>query len=131
MDIKPWSSETDIDAMEKAVRTIEADGLLWGQCKSIEKRIVYFDCYLFLFIAKQVPVAFGLHKLEIACVIEDDKVRPKKKIFLLIIVYSYTYYRLELIFSKKRFVNLMNTFNQLTLLPSINFKQMTFFFYST
>jgi translation elongation factor EF-1beta len=80
-DIKPWSSETDIDAMEKAVRTIEANGLLWGQCKSIEKRIVYFDCYLFLFIAKQVPVAFGLHKLEIACVIEDDKVRNKKKFF--------------------------------------------------
>jgi hypothetical protein len=73
--------------MEKAVRTIEADGLLWGQCKSIEKRIVYFDCYLFLFIAKQVPVAFGLHKLEIACVVEDDKVRNKKNFFSLLFIH--------------------------------------------
>jgi elongation factor 1-beta len=43
LDIKPWTSETDINAMEKAVRTIEADGLVWGQCKSIEQRIIYFD----------------------------------------------------------------------------------------
>lgn len=34
LDVKPWDDETDIDAMEKAVRSIEADGLLWGQCKN-------------------------------------------------------------------------------------------------
>jgi hypothetical protein len=32
-DIKPWDDETDINAMEQAIRSIEADGLLWGQCK--------------------------------------------------------------------------------------------------
>ena len=30
LDVKPWDDETDIVAMEKAVRTIEADGLVWG-----------------------------------------------------------------------------------------------------
>jgi hypothetical protein len=34
LDVKPWDDETDIDAMEKAVRSIEADGLVWGQCQA-------------------------------------------------------------------------------------------------
>lgn len=42
-------------AMEKAVRGIETDGLLWGA-------------------AKLVPLAYGIHKLQISCVVEDDKV---------------------------------------------------------
>lgn len=33
LDIKPWDDETDLQAMEKSVRSIEADGLVWGQCK--------------------------------------------------------------------------------------------------
>lgn len=41
--------------MEEHVRKIEADGLLWGA-------------------AKLVPLAFGIHKLQISCVVEDDKV---------------------------------------------------------
>lgn len=41
--------------MEKNVRSIEADGLVWGQ-------------------AKLVPVGYGIKKLQIACVVEDDKV---------------------------------------------------------
>lgn len=32
-DIKPWDHETDINAMEQAVRTIEVDGLLCRRCK--------------------------------------------------------------------------------------------------
>ncbi|XP_045491286.1 probable elongation factor 1-delta isoform X2 [Colias croceus] len=55
LDVKPWDDETDMKAMEEAVRKIETDGLLWGA-------------------AKLVPLAFGIHKLQISCVVEDDKV---------------------------------------------------------
>ena len=33
LDVKPWDDETDMAEMEKLVRSIEADGLLWGACK--------------------------------------------------------------------------------------------------
>jgi elongation factor 1-delta len=33
LDVKPWDDETDMQEMEKQVRTIEMDGLLWGACK--------------------------------------------------------------------------------------------------
>ncbi|CAF5051883.1 unnamed protein product, partial [Rotaria sp. Silwood1] len=55
LDVKPWDDETDLEAMEKAVRSVEADGLVWGQ-------------------SKLVPVAYGVKKLQIGCVVEDDKV---------------------------------------------------------
>ncbi|KAL0871360.1 hypothetical protein ABMA27_005100 [Loxostege sticticalis] len=55
LDVKPWDDETDMKEMEKQVRTIEMDGLLWGA-------------------SKLVPVGYGIHKLQIMCVIEDDKV---------------------------------------------------------
>ncbi|XP_022822179.1 elongation factor 1-delta isoform X2 [Spodoptera litura] len=55
LDVKPWDDETDMAAMEKAVRDIATDGLLWGA-------------------AKLVPLAYGIHKLQISCVVEDDKV---------------------------------------------------------
>lgn len=55
LDVKPWDDETDMVAMEAAVRKIEMDGLLWGA-------------------AKLVPLAYGIHKLQISCVVEDDKV---------------------------------------------------------
>ncbi|XP_012531390.1 elongation factor 1-delta isoform X2 [Monomorium pharaonis] len=55
LDVKPWSDETDMKEMEKEVRKIETDGLLWGA-------------------SKLVPLAFGIHKLQISCVVEDDKV---------------------------------------------------------
>lgn len=42
-------------AMEKLVRTITADGLLWGT-------------------AKLVPLAYGIKKLTISSVVEDEKV---------------------------------------------------------
>ena len=55
MDVKPWDDETDMAAMEKQVRTIVMDGLLWGA-------------------SKLVPLAYGIKKLQIMCVIEDEKV---------------------------------------------------------
>jgi len=55
LDIKPWDDETDMAALEKSVRSIEMDGLLWG-------------------VSKLMPVAFGVKKLQIVCVVEDDKV---------------------------------------------------------
>ncbi|XP_037048879.1 probable elongation factor 1-beta [Bradysia coprophila] len=55
LDVKPWDDETDMGAMEKNVRSIEMDGLLWGA-------------------SKLVPVGYGIKKLQIMCVIEDDKV---------------------------------------------------------
>lgn len=55
LDVKVWDDTTDMVALEKAVREIQMDGLVWGQ-------------------AKLVPVAYSVNKLQIACVIEDDKV---------------------------------------------------------
>nr|ATP16745.1 elongation factor 1delta [Adelphocoris suturalis] len=55
LDIKPWDDETDMKEMERRVRLIEADGLLWGA-------------------SKLVPLAYGIHKLQINCVVEDDKI---------------------------------------------------------
>ncbi|XP_076635869.1 putative elongation factor 1-delta isoform X4 [Colletes latitarsis] len=55
LDVKPWDDETDMKLMETEVRKIETDGLLWGA-------------------AQLVPLAFGIHKLQISCVVEDEKV---------------------------------------------------------
>jgi len=55
LDVKPWDDETDMGELEKKVRTIAMDGLLWGA-------------------AKLIPVGYGIKKLQINCVIEDDKV---------------------------------------------------------
>ncbi|XP_041477894.1 elongation factor 1-beta-like [Lytechinus variegatus] len=54
-DVKPEDSETDLGDMEKLVRAIEQDGLLWGA-------------------AKRIPVCFGIEKLQILCTVVDDKV---------------------------------------------------------
>merc|ERR1739844_277788 len=55
LDIKPWDDETDLGEMEKAIRTIEGDGLLWGK-------------------AEKKPIAYGVFKLTISAVVEDDKI---------------------------------------------------------
>jgi len=55
LDVKPWDDETDMEKMEECVRTIQCDGLVWGQ-------------------SKLVPLAYGIKKLQICAVIEDDKV---------------------------------------------------------
>merc|ERR1712183_927483 len=55
LDVKPWDDETDIAEVEKNVRSVGCDGLLWGA-------------------SKLVPIGYGIKKLQINCVIEDDKV---------------------------------------------------------
>ncbi|KAI0555072.1 hypothetical protein F4679DRAFT_522071 [Xylaria curta] len=55
MDVKPWDDETDMAALEASVRSIEKDGLVWGA-------------------SKLVPVGFGIKKLQINLVIEDEKI---------------------------------------------------------
>jgi len=55
MDVKPWDDETDMKALEASVRSIEKDGLVWGA-------------------STLVAVGFGIKKLQITLVIEDDKV---------------------------------------------------------
>jgi elongation factor 1-beta len=47
--------ETDLAALEAAVRSVEKDGLLWGA-------------------SKLVAVGFGIKKLQINLVVEDEKV---------------------------------------------------------
>ncbi|XP_077127499.1 elongation factor 1-delta isoform X3 [Ranitomeya variabilis] len=55
LDVKPWDDETDMAKLEECVRTVHMDGLLWGS-------------------SKLVPVGYGIKKLQIQCVVEDDKV---------------------------------------------------------
>uniref|UniRef100_UPI0035902926 elongation factor 1-beta n=1 Tax=Myxine glutinosa TaxID=7769 RepID=UPI0035902926 len=55
LDVKPWDDETDMAEVEKHVRSVAMDGLIWGG-------------------SKLVPVGYGIKKLQMQCVIEDDKV---------------------------------------------------------
>jgi len=55
LDVKPWDDETDMKELEKCVRSVVMDGLLWGT-------------------SKLVPLAYGIKKLTITTVVEDDKV---------------------------------------------------------
>ncbi|KAK4560406.1 hypothetical protein LTR86_005602 [Recurvomyces mirabilis] len=55
LDVKPWDDETDMKQLEGAVRGIEKDGLVWGG-------------------SKLVAVGFGIKKLQINLVIEDEKI---------------------------------------------------------
>ncbi|XP_035860952.1 eukaryotic translation elongation factor 1 delta a (guanine nucleotide exchange protein) isoform X3 [Sander lucioperca] len=55
LDVKPWDDETDMVKLEECVRSVQMDGLLWGA-------------------SKLVPVGYGIKKLQINCVVEDDKV---------------------------------------------------------
>lgn len=54
-DVKPWDDETDMNAMLAACKGIEMDGLVWGA-------------------SKLVPVGYGINKLQLMCVVEDEKV---------------------------------------------------------
>ncbi|TLD23238.1 hypothetical protein PspLS_07558 [Pyricularia sp. CBS 133598] len=55
LDIKPWDDETNMVELEAAVRAIDQDGLVWGA-------------------SKLVPVGYGVSKLQMTLVVEDDKV---------------------------------------------------------
>lgn len=39
LDVKPWDDETDLQQLEKSVRSIETDGLIWGQGQSKKEKI--------------------------------------------------------------------------------------------
>ncbi|KAL5493247.1 hypothetical protein EMCRGX_G014394 [Ephydatia muelleri] len=54
LEVKPWDDETNMDEIEEKVRSIHADGLVWGW-------------------SKRVPHCYGIFKLQINCVVEDDK----------------------------------------------------------
>ncbi|KAJ2654081.1 Translation elongation factor 1 beta, partial [Coemansia sp. RSA 1285] len=55
-EIKPWEAETDLNELEELVKAISLDGLTWAQ-KGL-----------------QVPIAFGIKKLQINATVEDAKV---------------------------------------------------------
>lgn len=55
LDVKPWDDETDLKAAEEGLRAIEVDGLVWGA-------------------SKLVPVGYGVSKIQITLVVEDEKV---------------------------------------------------------
>merc|ERR1719320_1043056 len=55
LDVKPWDDETDMVEVEKNVRSVACDGLLWGA-------------------SKLVPIGYGIKKLQINCVIEEREI---------------------------------------------------------
>mmetsp|Transcript_43154 Transcript_43154/g.69276 ORF Transcript_43154/g.69276 Transcript_43154/m.69276 type:complete len:165 (+) Transcript_43154:38-532(+) len=55
LDVKGWGEETDMAELEKSVRSIVMEGLLWG-ASGLE------------------DVGYGIKKLRITCVVEDEKV---------------------------------------------------------
>ncbi|KAF3940897.1 hypothetical protein ABW19_dt0200709 [Dactylella cylindrospora] len=55
LEVKPWDDETDMAELEANVRGIEKDGLVWGA-------------------SQLIAVGFGIKKLQINLVIEDEKV---------------------------------------------------------
>merc|ERR1712183_482220 len=56
-EVKPWGPETDLDALGKKILTeVKMDGLEWKT------------------EFKKEPVAFGVFKIVIGCVVEDEKV---------------------------------------------------------
>merc|ERR1712088_1178210 len=54
-DVKPWDDETDMNEMLKNCKSIEKEGLVWEA-------------------SKLVPVGYGINKLQLMCVVEDEKV---------------------------------------------------------
>lgn len=55
LEVKPWDDETNLEEMEQNVRAIEMEGLVWGA-------------------SKLVAIGFGIKKLQITLVVEDEKV---------------------------------------------------------
>ncbi|GAM18423.1 hypothetical protein SAMD00019534_015980 [Acytostelium subglobosum LB1] len=55
LDVKPWDDTTDMAELEKCVRSVQMDGLVWGA-------------------SKLIPVGYGIKKLSINCVVVDELV---------------------------------------------------------
>lgn len=56
-EVKPWEAGADLGSLFKKITAEEIDGLVWGEAH------------------KLVPVAFGVKKLVLSCVVVDSKVR--------------------------------------------------------
>ena len=55
-DVKVYDTEQDLKALAQRIYKIEMDGLIWNKDLKI------------------LPVAFGMNKLQVGCVVEDAKV---------------------------------------------------------
>ncbi|OGM44277.1 translation elongation factor 1 subunit beta [Aspergillus bombycis] len=55
LEVKPWDDETNLEEMEANVRAIEKDGLVWSA-------------------SKWVAIGYGIKKLQINLVVEDEKI---------------------------------------------------------
>ena len=55
-DVKVYEQETSLEELAKKIYAIQIDGLIWNTTLKI------------------LPIAFGMNKLQVACVVEDDKV---------------------------------------------------------
>lgn len=51
-EVKPWDDETDMVELEKSVRSVEMEGLVWGA-------------------SKLVPIGYGIKKLQITLVVGE------------------------------------------------------------
>eukprot|EP01084_Bolivina_argentea_P111418 198795_1 len=56
IEVKPWEADQDLKAVYEKIKGIQIDGAIWGEAYNL------------------VPVAFGIKKLVISVVIEDEKV---------------------------------------------------------
>lgn len=54
-DVRPVDAATNMAELERVVRSIQADGIQWGE-------------------SQVLPVVFGIKKLRIACLLDDKKV---------------------------------------------------------
>lgn len=54
-EVKPWEADGDLKGLFEKIRKEKIDGLVWGEAY------------------KLVPVAFGVKKLVLSCVVEDNK----------------------------------------------------------
>lgn len=61
-EVKPWEAGADLKSLFDKITKEEIDGLVWGEAY------------------KLVPVAFGVKKLVLSCVVVDSKVRQKKNV---------------------------------------------------
>ncbi|KAE9048704.1 hypothetical protein PR003_g350 [Phytophthora rubi] len=56
IEVKPWEAETDLEELAAKIKALPVEGLTWGEGH------------------KLVPVAFGIKKLLVQCIIIDDLV---------------------------------------------------------
>lgn len=60
-EVKPWEAGADLVSLFQKISKEEIDGLVWGEAY------------------KLVPVAFGVKKLVLSCVVVDSKVRTARR----------------------------------------------------